>query len=110
MTKDWRPHARHIVEAIDRILRYQAMPLEDETLRDDAILRNLHTLSESADRLPDELKRMHPDIPWRDVKGFRNHLVHEYLGNGIDRAIVKAVIDRQLPILRSAVARMLADG
>jgi len=38
-------------------------------------------------RLPDEVKARHPAIPWRQVAGFRNILVHNYLGD-MDEAIV----------------------
>ncbi len=47
-------------------------------------LRNLQTLSESTQHLPDHLKAAWPGIPWRDIHGFRNILVHNY---GCDRAV-----------------------
>ena len=49
----------------------------------DAILRRLQTWAESTQRLSDEFKRENPDIDWRSISGFRNILVHDYLG-GID--------------------------
>ncbi|GBF52998.1 nucleotidyltransferase [Microcystis sp. 0824] len=49
----------------------------------DAIIRRLQTLAESTQRLSEELKANIPDVDWRNISGFRNILVHDYLG-GID--------------------------
>ena len=74
----------------------------------DATLRNLQTLSEATQALPDELKARFPAIPWRQISGFRNILVHNYLGN-IDPVTVANVVDRHLPSLEAAIRLMLDD-
>jgi uncharacterized protein with HEPN domain len=82
----------------------------DLTLDDvlyDTTLRNLQTLSEATQRLPEDLKRPCPDIPWKQISGFRNVLVHNYLGN-IDPLTVRAVVQQHLPPLETAVRNMLA--
>ena len=73
----------------------------------DAALRNLQTLSETTQHLPDVMKAEHPHVPWREISGFRNILVHNYLGN-IDPATVAAVVDKHLAPLAAAVSSMLA--
>lgn len=107
MKKSWRPYAHHILDAIEKIRRIQARGnlTEDEILYD-AALRNLQTLSEATQRLPTELKQNYPDIPWQEISGFRNILVHNYLGN-IDPETVVAVIDRHLRPLAVCVEEML---
>jgi len=59
--------------------------------------------------LPDELKQRHPDIPWREINGFRNILVHNYLGN-IDPLTVESVIDKHLFQLEESVRAMLDEA
>jgi uncharacterized protein with HEPN domain len=49
----------------------------------DAIVRRLQTIAESTQRLSDNLKQKNSDVNWRSISGFRNILVHDYLG-GID--------------------------
>lgn len=71
----------------------------DEDLRDATIYR-LQTLAESTQRLSSDLKAAHPDIPWADIAGLRNRLVHGYLGVNID--IVWDIVEHELP----ALARM----
>lgn len=110
MSKSWRPYALHILDAIARIQRIQARGdlTLDEVLYD-AALRNLQTLSEATQLLPDELKDSHPEIPWRQISGFRNVLVHNYLGN-IDPLTVARVIETQLGPLGASVRMMLASN
>lgn len=111
MSKSWRPYALHILDAIARIRRIQARGdlTQDEVLYD-AALRNLQTLSESTQHLPEDKKSACAHIPWRDITGFRNILVHNYLGE-IDPPTVAVVIERHLPALEACVEAMLAgDG
>lgn len=56
--------------------------------------------------MPDELKAASPDIPWREISGFRNILVHNYLGD-IDPNTVATVVDKHLEPLAKAVRSML---
>jgi uncharacterized protein with HEPN domain len=108
VSKSWQAYARHILDAIEKIRRIEQRG--DLTLDDvlyDAALRNLQTLSEATQRLPEDLKRPYPDIPWKQISGFRNILVHNYLGN-IDPLTVQAVVQQHLPPLETAVCDMLA--
>lgn len=109
MSKPWQPYALHILDAINRIRRIQARGdlTEDEVLYD-AALRNLQTLSEATQLLPEDKKAAFPAIPWREISGFRNILVHNYLGD-IDPLTVAAVIERHLHPLEECVTTMLQD-
>ena len=110
--KDWRPYAKHILLCMDKIRRIQAKgDIQKDDILYDACLRNLQTLSEATQLLPDALKHQFDEIPWRDISGFRNILVHNYLGT-IDPMTVQGVIDRHLPKLEDAVKQMLlvSDG
>ncbi len=109
MSKDWQPYAHHILDAIAKIQRIQQRGdlAEDEILYD-AALRNLQTLSEATQRLPEAQKSQCPEIPWREISGFRNILVHNYLGD-IDPLTVKAVIEQHLEPLRSCIEGLLAS-
>ena len=71
-------------------------------MRYDAILRNLQTITESLQRLPQNVKDLYPEIPWRDVSGFRNIIVHDYL-DGIDRDILWTIITMELPAIKQVM-------
>lgn len=108
MSKSWHAYALHILDVAAKIERIQARGdlTQDEVLYD-ATLRNLQTLSEATQLIPQELKSAFPAIPWREISGFRNILVHNYLGD-IDVLTIQAVVNQHLPPLVASVKSMLA--
>lgn len=106
--RDDRLHLIHITECIERIERYTAPgdgAFYSDTMIQDAVLRNLHTLSESTQRLSDALKDQHPEVDWTSIAAFRNVVVHDYLG--IDLPRIWDIVQRDLPNLKRAVSTML---
>ncbi len=89
---------------IDEFTQGTARTIEDSLLVQDAVLRNLQTLSESTSRLSEAIKDTEPDIPWEDIKSFRNVVTHDYLK--VDLDIVRRVIENDLPPLAEALARL----
>jgi uncharacterized protein with HEPN domain len=73
-----------------------------------ATLRVLQTMSESAMKLSDKTKAAMPGIEWHRIKGFRNILVHDYLGE-IDHVIIRKVVEVELPKLEQEAKRMLKE-
>lgn len=107
MSKTWHAYAHHILDAIARIRLIEARgDLTQDVVLYDAALRNLQTLSEATQQLPAPLKDAHPEIPWRQISGFRNILVHNYLGN-IDPLTIATVVERNLQPLEDCVRTML---
>ena len=72
-----------------------------------AVLRELQTLAESTQRLSDEFKRQYPDIPWQNMAGFRNVIVHDYLGIKLER--VWEIVEVDLHSLKTALAHAMAE-
>lgn len=98
----------HMRECIERVREYAAgdrARFETSRLIQDAVMRNLQTLTESSKRLSDSIKATEPQVPWRELAGFRNVIVHGYLG--IDRAAVWLVVEQDLPPLAAALDRMV---
>jgi uncharacterized protein with HEPN domain len=99
----------HMLECIKRIREYtagDAARFGSSRLVQDAVIRNLQTLAESSQRLSGELKATEPNTPWRELSGFRNVIVHGYLG--IDVSAVWLVVQDDLPPLADALLRMQA--
>lgn len=72
-----------------------------------ATLRELQELAESTQRLSSALKGRYSDLPWMAIAGFRNVLVHDYLGISLSR--VWDITQRDLPALRAAIVLMLTE-
>ncbi len=108
--KDDRVHLRHILECLGAIEAYtggsRGIFFDDRKTRK-ATLRELQELAESTQRLSPALKARHSEIAWPHIAGFRNVLVHDYLGLNLGR--VWNVIERDLPALRRAIEAMLRE-
>ena len=64
------------------------------------MIRNLQTLAESSQRLSDTIKASRPEVDWRGLSGFRNVLVHDYLG--VDLDLVFRIVEHDVPRLKQA--------
>jgi uncharacterized protein with HEPN domain len=73
----------------------------------DAVLRNLHTLTESTLRLSEGLKNSSSDVAWKEIAKFRNVVVHDYLGVNLER--VWKIVENDLPVLERQVRAILDD-
>ena len=80
-------YLNHMLECIARVFEYceggEAI-FKQSRLIHDAVVRSLQTMAESSQRLSDATKAMAPDVPWRAISGFRNIIVHDYLGIDLD--------------------------
>ena len=105
MKKDDELYRIHICECIERIESYMKNVDQGTFLKtpliQDAVLRNLQTLSESTQRLSENFKTTHPEIEWYKIAGLRNILVHDYLG--IDLETVWNIIEYNLPHLSDGI-------
>lgn len=110
MNKPWQSYAHYILDNIAKLRRIQARgDIAGDEILYDAALRNLQTLSEATQMLPDDLKQQDPQIPWREISGFRNILVHNYLGD-IDPLAVANVTNRHLSPLADCLEDMLVKA
>lgn len=71
-----------------------------------AVQHNFMIIGEAAARIPDKYKYQHAEINWRQVKDFRNVIVHDYFG--IDNSIVWDIIQSNLPELGEHIPELLA--
>ena len=98
----------HILECIERIEHYTRdghQTFLSTTLIQDGVIRNLQTIGQSVSRVSEALKQAHPEIDWRSIVGFRNVLVHDYLGINITR--VWEVVEHDVPALKQHMLRIL---
>jgi len=101
----------HILEEMDFLAEYCSVVEIDKLMADKvlrrACVKSLEIIGEASRNISDDLKRAHPEIPWREMTGMRNKLVHHYFG--VDWEIVEDVIKNELPILRSNIQQILSD-
>lgn len=98
-----------MIECINRVVEYCAggeSSFRQSHLIQDAVIRNLQTMAESSQRLSESTKAIAPDVPWRAISGFRNIIVHDYLG--VDLDMVWQVVSSDLPVLQVALLKLNA--
>lgn len=100
----------HMLDCIDRIFDYSEnneIKFRSSRLVQDAVIRNLQTMSESAQRLSDGAKALAPELPWRAISGFRNVVVHDYLGLDLDA--IWLVVANNLSTLKIGLEKILRE-
>ena len=103
-------YLRHILEAIEKIGRY-TKDLSSETFRNndlvaDGVVRELEIIGEASAHLDEAFRQQHADIPFAEIVGMRNRLIHEYFGVNLD-LVWKTVTDN-LPLLREKIRKLLS--
>ena len=80
--RGWRLRLEDILESIEKVGRFtEGMSFEDFERDDrtvDTVVRNISVIGEAARYVPEEIRERYPDVPWAEMRGMRNVVVHEY--------------------------------
>lgn len=111
MKRDYRLFLEDILSAMDAIERFvEGMTLED-LCQDDrtasAVIRKFEIIGEAARHIPPHLRQAYPDIPWKEMAGMRDRLIHGYFG--IDYELVWQAIRVHIPQTRPKLRAMLEE-
>lgn len=110
MSKDPSQLLRHILVECDYLLSIttglnEATFAGDETLKRAAV-RSLEIIGEATKKIPDAFKLRWPHVPWKNMAGMRDRLIHDYFG--VNYGIVWDVLQNKIPSLRQQVQEMVA--
>ena len=111
MNKDPKIFIEHILECIERIEEYTKEITKEEFFDavqiQDAVMRRIEIMGEAVKNIPKETKDKYPDIPWRQITGMRDILIHEYFG--IDLELTWKVAKRDVPDLKEKMLKVKRD-
>ena len=86
--KDDKIYIEHILQSIDRIEAYLSgkdhQSFSDDFMTQDAVVRQLEIIGEATKRISKELRNINPQVPWSDMAGMRDILIHDYIDVDID--------------------------
>lgn len=100
---------KDIENSVNKILRYtenidfEAFLNDEKTI--DAVERNFEIIGEAVKNLPDDFKNKYPEIPFKQIAGMRDKLIHDYFG--VDYEIVWKTIKTKLPEFRENIQKLV---
>lgn len=72
-----------------------------------AVIRALEIIGEAAKNIPGSMRIKYPNVPWKEITGIRNKLIHEYFG--VDHEVIWRTIKEDIPPLNSEISRILKE-
>lgn len=109
--RDIKDYINDILESITDIreftsgIAYEQFVRDKKTLK--AVIKSIEVIGEASSNIPDEIRQKYPGIPWKELIGMRNRLIHEYAG--VDNDIVWQSINEDLLPLEESVRDMRND-
>ena len=111
MARDELLYLRHILDAMDIVDEY-LQDVDEEKFKNtrliqDGVIRQIEIIGEAVRNVSKDIRKTYPEIPWQDIAGMRDKLIHGYFGVDIEKVWDTARED--LPVLREQVTGVLKD-
>lgn len=107
---DDQTYLLHVRDAIAQILSYTVCgetEFQKNRQVQDAVIRNFEIIGEAVKHVSDELRNRHSEIPWKQIAGMRDEMIHEYFG--VDLTIVWDTVQNDLLKLKRTIDQLLAE-
>ena len=111
MRREIGDYIQDIIEAIDKLMKFVKGMSYDEFVQDDktvfAVVRAIEIIGEAVKNIPEEVRGSYPEIPWKDMAGMRDKLIHSYFGIRLER--VWETANEEIPQLKPLFEKLLKE-
>ena len=111
MKKSNSIYLRHILDSIEKIETYTEDISEAEffnkSLIQDGAIRQLEIIGEAVKNISKDLREKYNIIPWQDIAGMRDKLIHHYFG--VDIGLVWVTIQNDIPFVKTEILKILSE-
>ena len=111
MNRDISIYVKDILENMERAERFvEGMSYEEfaeDEMANFAVMRCIEIMGEAAKHVPDSVRDKYPGIPWRDIAGMRDKVIHFYFGVNLER--VWLVVEEDIPQIKPHITKVLED-
>ena len=111
MKRNHKLYLKDIIDSIKAIEEFiEGMSFEefkDDDRTSSAVVRKLEIIGESTKQLPEEIKQKNPELPWKEMAGMRDRLIHSYFG--IDYELVWKTITKRIPETKPLIKKILEN-
>ena len=110
--RDYKLYLRDILKALESIEKFvEGMDFE-EFQKDDktssAVVRKFEIIGEAAKRIPEHIKQEYQQVPWKEMAGMRDRLIHFYFG--VDYNLVWITIKERIPQIKPLIKKILGES
>jgi uncharacterized protein with HEPN domain len=108
MIKNDQVYLEHILESIGKIENFVSgltqAEFDQNVMIQDAVIRNFEIIGEATKKISKQFTQSHPEVPWQDMAGMRDKLIHDYLD--VDLDVLWKTVEEDLPLLKKLITNI----